>query len=573
MGSNGLAEDLPQLWALLLSLACGLSGALKNGDMRLVGRSQPNEGRVEVYYNNTWGTVCDDNWDIRDADVVCRQLGFVNATRAMKGGSYGQGTGPVQLDEVECIGTESSLDKCKSNGWGKSDCSHTEDAGVICSGKRQYWTKDSQTYELDHSIEFSEALNNFYNSKRDCDLNITVVTPGDKSATQTFCLNKLILSLNIEAAFLLKAAANNYTMSIDTECLPYVDSFLRYFYSKRIEMQFSAVRCIHKMASTYGVTALQQYCSHLFALILPADPTFKTQVALCSYAVSTEDALLEELCLQYLAWNCEAFSESSAWLGLSFRLLRALLARSDMVIPSEHHLLMALHRWRSAQLLEDESTQKLLGEIRFSMMPPEQLFELQFNLSYYKDFETFFQGKILQAMEFHTVPFTKLKQHKNFISHIYHPRIYTSTIWSFHMKMQMESQTQMHSPYHRHNPYGYGSPASSFYTPKHPSFFFNTEHNSWTAAYLISSQSCSKQGFQCQSSSFPALGLRLGSSTDVRIQHENKAVFVCQGSYVFDVQDLKNRVSILPIKGTGFFPCPEGSSKYVFVVRPIYLQN
>ncbi|XP_078510090.1 galectin-3-binding protein isoform X2 [Lissotriton helveticus] len=547
--------------------------ALKNGDVRLVGHSQPNEGRVEVYYNNTWGTVCDDNWDMRDADVVCWQLGFANATRAMKGGSYGQGTGPVLLDEVGCIGTESSLDKCKSTGWGNSDCSHTEDAGVICSGKRQYWTKDSQTYELDHSIEFSEVLNNLYDSKRDCDLNITVVTPGDESPPQTFCLNKLILSLNIEAKFLLKVEANNYTMSIDADCLPYVDSFLRYLYSKRMEMPFSAVRCIHKMASTYGVRALQQYCSHLFALILPADPTFRTQVDLCSYAVSTEDVQLEELCLQYLAWNCEAFSESSAWLGLSFKLLRALLARSDIVIPSEHHLLMALQRWRSDKLLEDESTQKLLGEIRFAMMPPEQLFELQFNLSYYKDFETFFQGKILQAMEFHTVPFTKLKQHKNVISHMYHPRIYTSTIWSFHMKKQMKTQTQMHSPHYRHDQYGYGIPASSFNTPKHPSFVFNKERFSWTATYLANSQSCSNQGYHCQTSIFPALGLRPSSHIDVMIQYENKAVFICQGSYVFEVQDFKNTVSMVPINGTSFFPCPEGSAKYVFVVRPIYLQN
>ena len=87
---------------------------------------------MEVYYNGQWGTVCDDGWNFKEAQVVCRQLGFGPAIAVRDNAFYGQGSGQIWIDELNCVGTELSIENCSHNGWGNHDCDHTEDAGVSC---------------------------------------------------------------------------------------------------------------------------------------------------------------------------------------------------------------------------------------------------------------------------------------------------------------------------------------------------------------------------------------------------------------------------------------------------------
>uniref|UniRef100_G1NSX5 Lysyl oxidase homolog n=1 Tax=Myotis lucifugus TaxID=59463 RepID=G1NSX5_MYOLU len=105
--------------------------------LRLAGQKRKHsEGRVEVYYQGQWGTVCDDDFSIHAAHVVCRELGYVEAKSWTPSSSYGKGEGPIWLDNVYCTGKEATLAACTSNGWGVTDCKHTEDVGVVCSEKR-----------------------------------------------------------------------------------------------------------------------------------------------------------------------------------------------------------------------------------------------------------------------------------------------------------------------------------------------------------------------------------------------------------------------------------------------------
>ena len=138
---------------------CIIATVCLNGDIRLVGGSTANEGRVELCHGSQWGTVCDDGWDDTDAIVACRQAGFSPSSKLIQENDtkyfityffpctdaaatytavFGRGMGHILLDEVGCSGSESSLFSCPSGGVGSHNCGHHEDAGVICTGEFPY---------------------------------------------------------------------------------------------------------------------------------------------------------------------------------------------------------------------------------------------------------------------------------------------------------------------------------------------------------------------------------------------------------------------------------------------------
>lgn len=109
-------------------------------EIRLVGGANPYEGRVEIGLGGAWGTICSNSWDKTDANVICRQLGYATATSAIQGTSrYGTGTGPIYLDNVGCTGLEANIALCPSSGVEVHNCSHKNDAGIICSPPSEFY--------------------------------------------------------------------------------------------------------------------------------------------------------------------------------------------------------------------------------------------------------------------------------------------------------------------------------------------------------------------------------------------------------------------------------------------------
>ena len=102
--------------------------------MRLQGTlSRNGAGRVEILYKGYWGTICDDGWDMKDAKVVCHQLGYQDVARTLQRSEISSGSGHIWLVAVACTGEEKNLTSCYHNGWGVHSCSHSQDAGVECS--------------------------------------------------------------------------------------------------------------------------------------------------------------------------------------------------------------------------------------------------------------------------------------------------------------------------------------------------------------------------------------------------------------------------------------------------------
>ncbi|NWV74002.1 DMBT1 protein, partial [Dasyornis broadbenti] len=114
---------------------CAGSGSPGAGpQVRLAGAPDRCAGRVEVLHEHLWGTVCDDTWDLADAQVLCAHLGCGPALEALGGARYGRGSGPIWLDDVTCTGEESDFFQCPARTWGEHNCHHGEDAAVICAG-------------------------------------------------------------------------------------------------------------------------------------------------------------------------------------------------------------------------------------------------------------------------------------------------------------------------------------------------------------------------------------------------------------------------------------------------------
>ncbi|XP_025081993.1 protein bark beetle-like [Pomacea canaliculata] len=117
--------------------SCSVAGSHTsdpNSVVRLVDGRWPSEGRLEVKVDGAWGTVCDDDFTVQAATVVCRMLQIHSTSPVLlkMGTNFPPGTGLILLDDVRCEGNEASIFSCNHSPVGHNNCDHREDVGLSC---------------------------------------------------------------------------------------------------------------------------------------------------------------------------------------------------------------------------------------------------------------------------------------------------------------------------------------------------------------------------------------------------------------------------------------------------------
>ncbi|KAK9978263.1 hypothetical protein ABG768_020022 [Culter alburnus] len=541
----------------------------QEGRVRLVG-DLPSSGRVEIYHDGQWGTVCDDGWELAEAQVVCRQMGFPGAISAKSGGRYGEGSGPIWLDDMNCKGSESVLSECSFKGWGVTDCSHKEDAGVVCETGTNITS--NRQFSVDNSLGLSDALGLLFDSGDGCDFSINVRDLSEE-AELAFCVHRLILLIYPELN--ITNESRNLTLDVSQTCHPHVPTFLRYLYTRQIDVSITSAQCLHQLAFIFGVKKLMEDVGRIFTSLIPEDNTFQTQVSMYEYGVRTGDLVLQENVLQYLSWNCEFLISSSVWSTISFHMMDALLQRSDLVVKDEALLLEGLERWIQDKGDEISSVQQasLLNHIRFLLIPVDKLYEIQFSSSVlHQNHEKLYLNGLLRGFQFNALPFSKIRSKMDNMSYDYLPRIYTADEWSVLINGTATNYPRYNYEYDYR--YGQNNRIQTFSTPAHPSALYSRQKVQWQAQVFRNVQECSNYGISCKSfpvARFLASGNQNSYTNTIRFC--NRLILTCKNqNNVFHVQDFKNSMAVIPNNSTMSMPnpCPDDYS-FRFVVRPEYI--
>ncbi|XP_038644137.1 BTB/POZ domain-containing protein 17-like [Scyliorhinus canicula] len=281
---------------------------------------------------------------------------------------------------------------------------------------------------LDHQTSFVNTLSALFNKEDFSDTKLIV------NKKLTLNAHKFILVVRsdvfrtlLDTERWLDAKDQTVHLTEEEDCLDHFQDFLRYLYNRSVTLSTVNVLPLHLLSEKYNVQELRESCQQFMLANVAALGSSNRAITWQRYAKLTGLTQLEEKCLRFIAWNIGTIIKSPGWTSMEPHQLSALLQSSDLVVEDEVVLFQALVSWLS---LHPAHTVEMLQHIRYPMMPPEKLYDLQARGSLPDAISTYLHRESLLVYQVHLLPTDAISQHHDITTIPFTMRLYTSESFS-----------------------------------------------------------------------------------------------------------------------------------------------
>ncbi|XP_018423733.1 PREDICTED: BTB/POZ domain-containing protein 17 [Nanorana parkeri] len=287
---------------------------------------------------------------------------------------------------------------------------------------------DTSATLLNHSSMLIQRLQELLQYGNSTDATLRIRTTGSDEV-KVIQAHQLLLTLQSDIFEGLFANQSVVTLHEPADCAVLFEKFVRYFYCGELSIQLSQTIALHRLASKYHVSALQRGVTEYMKTHLASESSQGHVVSWYHYAVSMSDEVLQESCLKFLAWNLSTVMISSEWATVSEDLMVSLVQRSDLVLQSEVELFSAVEEWINRNSPNASIIERVLRSIRYPMIPPHQLFQIQKKSGLLATYSNFIQDLLFQAFQFHSSSPLHFAKYFDVNCSMFIPRNYLSSYW------------------------------------------------------------------------------------------------------------------------------------------------
>ncbi|CAH2291600.1 BTB POZ domain-containing 17 [Pelobates cultripes] len=281
---------------------------------------------------------------------------------------------------------------------------------------------------INHSSMLIHRLQELLQNGNSSDTTLRVHTTNSDEV-KIIHAHQLLLSLHSDIFEGLLLNQSVLTLQEPADCAVLFEKFIRYFYCGEISVHLNQAVPLHRLASKYHVSALQRGVSEYMKTHLASESTQGHVVSWYHYALRMGDEGLQESCLKFLAWNLSTVISSSEWVTVSDDLMVSLLQRSDLVLQNEIELFSAVEEWISKNNPDVPIIEKVLRSIRYAMISPSQLFQIQKQSTVLATYHSSVQDLFFQAFQFHSASPLHFAKYFDVNCSMFVPRNYLSSSW------------------------------------------------------------------------------------------------------------------------------------------------